>query len=239
MAVEVYRDKDVQVTKDQPAHNTEATLRLQLVEKLGFDPSLQCVKEAGDEIALYPELTGLELEIWSQFHQSYYSRKQEGLADYHFDRVPTDVLTEIDFAVEFGHFDDVEIWTPERDPALDPMAVGVIGHRLGRRELIHSLGKNAAFNLNARFFPIVRWGESLLSITDIKQMVLKRRTETYYAAAVWPDLPQAVRDFVERLFDQSPRESITVTKAGLLYRHCRRRMYDVNGTKVCAVCGAQ
>ncbi|MBI4033478.1 hypothetical protein HY379_00585 [Candidatus Saccharibacteria bacterium] len=238
--VELYRREDV----SESEQDAEALRRRELVEKLGFSPQLQFVQEAGDEASrFYPELSGFELEVWTLFHRSYYSKAKDEWSGYHFDRVPTDVLAEIDFAHGFGGFDDIELWTPERGVELDPMAVGVVGHRLGWSQQRYDLGENAAFNSNARFFPITRWGESLMPFGEIKRRVLRSRvrafTYNFWGLTKKPlEVPEAVLDYAETLLDQNPRMEIEVKKTNKFSRHCRRRMLRVNGVKVCIVCGS-
>ncbi len=236
--VELYRHKEALESEQDP----EAAHRRELVENLGFSPQLQLVDEVGNEAArFYPELTGYELEVWTLFHRSYYRKGEGEWSGYHFDRVPTDVLEEIRFAHEFGGLDDIELWTPERGRDLDPMAVGVVGHRLGDNQywVVDDLGRNAAFNQNARFFPIVRWGESLMAFEEIvRQVVLSRFEFVTWSWKPRSEITRAIIDYAKPLFETNPRMQFKYGLAGRLSRHCKQRMIEVNDTAVCVACGA-
>lgn len=238
--VELYRREEALESEE----GTEATRRRELVEKLGFNPQLQLVEEVGNEATcFYPELTGYELEVWTLFHRTHYRKSKKEWSGYHFDRVPTDVLEAIYFADGFGGFDDLELWTPEHGRKLDPMAVGVVGHRLGRREQERDLGGNAAFNSNARFFPIVRWGESLMALEEIAERVLLSRFKhNSYRSRRRPAITQAILDFARPFFKADPRQQLTYWRAGMFTKHCGEHMVMVmvgeEETTICGACGA-
>lgn len=239
---ELYRKPEA----DEVVENEEIERRKELVATLGFTPQLQCVDELGLEASrFYPELTSFELEVWTLFHRTYYSKSKDEWKGYHFDRVPTSVLEEIRTADSLQVFDDIELWTPEWGKELDPMAVGVVGHRLGRRDLTHDLGQNTAFNSNARFFPIVRWGESLLPFTEIVNQVLRSRFKTVVSGFWGPvevapeGVPEAVLGYAQPLFEVEPRKKFFLERAGRFKKHCGSRMIVVNEkAAVCVVCGA-
>ncbi|HVO86232.1 MAG TPA: hypothetical protein VMT23_00675 [Candidatus Binatia bacterium] len=238
--IEPYR-RDVVL---QTVMDDEAVRRHELVEQLGFNPELQLVDEHGDEAAsFYPELAGFELSIWTLFHQSVYSKNKEEWSGYHFDRIPTEVLSHIGFAQEFGGFDDIELWTPERKVELDPMAVGVVGHRLGHSELRHSLGQNFAFNRNARFFPIVRWGESLEAFDRIKERALLNTIQLTHGFRN-KVVPLGVLNYIEEQLHSGVRSPFWIDKASRLAgKHCGERRVWVSpregvAANVCGVCGA-
>lgn len=234
MVAQVEKYRHDEVIEDLEV-DEEAERRKALVEQLGFDPKLQCVDEltAGPS-KFYPELTGFELAIWTLFHRSYYSRNDDEWGGYHFDRVPTPVLEEISTAVSLDVFSDVELWTPGPKD-LDPMVVGVVGHRLGDREREWWIGKNAAFRQNARFYPVVRWGESLLSFDEIKEQVFQKMVTL--GRGVTNPLPPPVEAHVRQSFVNNPQRDLHITRASWLAQHCRERMYNVGGTVICVVCG--
>lgn len=233
--VEEYRITEV-IDLDE---DEEAKRRKELVATLGFNPQLQCVDELSvDASRFYPELTGFDLQVWTLFHRSYYEKSKGEWEGYHFDRVPTKVLEEISVATSLEVFDDLELWTPEGDRKdLDPMAVGVVGHRLGDNDYTvkNNLGLNAAFNSNARFFPITRWGESLLPFDDIKRLVQLTRMKLGWD--VPSTVPDAIVEYTKPLFEKNPRARIRLEKGSWLARHCNERMLKVNGTHVCVACG--
>jgi hypothetical protein len=79
---------------------------------------------------------------YSLFQQA---QKNRTAKTYTFDLIPMGALREIQLAKDY--FSDIEIWTPEVDTDLDPIAVGIIYGSTWERSL---------------YFPIARWGEALV-----------------------------------------------------------------------------
>lgn len=240
--IELYRAE----TPAERSECSEAERRSKLVEELGFNPKMQSVDETCLEASrYYQESTGYQLRAWMFFHATYYSKSQGDWAEYHFDRVPTSVLDEIRTAEALGCFDDIELWTPETPVRRheDPMAVGVVGVRtqlpgsLDFGRLRVGFTPNLAQSGTARFFPIARWGESLLPFEKIlKSVVLRRVKLDYYMPR---EVPKGVLQYLEGLFQDNPlQDQFQLDKAGRRRKHCDQRMYTVDGTPVCTVCGA-
>lgn len=239
---ELYRNES---PTDMPA-DPEVERRGALVEELGFNPKMQSVDEASLEPSrYYQELTGFRLHVWMYFHATVYSKNSGEWAGYHFDRVPTNVLEEIRTAGSLGVFDDIEVWTPETPVRRheDPLVVGVVGVRTelprvratwgGLRD---GLTSNIANSGTARFFPIARWGESLLPFEVIRDKVVLARINQY---ASMPPVPSAVLEYIEKALQANPLVGVfKLEKAFGRPKHCKKRMYTVNDVRVCTVCGA-
>ena len=128
---------------------------------------------------LFPELSDGDTATWKGFLPTSYAPDRYG-----YDFPSRQVATLIADASALGVFDRIEIWTPEgsdvmlrvkehwnrqgrtmRDAlnaAIDPMAVGVIEH-----------------NGRTYYYPVVRWGESLVSFSRIKTLVRVRNVEVF------------------------------------------------------------
>lgn len=143
----------------------ESVARRELAAKLGLNRQREFVEPRPDDAArVFGEITGKEREVWVKFLPTAYRRSAGHWANYRFDVVPAEVLEEIDTADRMGVFHDLEIWTPEwfQQHHRDPMVVGVIYPRLPMNRA------------NARFFPIVRWGESLKPFEEIVEAIKLR-----------------------------------------------------------------
>ncbi len=237
--VELYRD-DQTTGLPEGQEEKDAQHRQNLVSVLGFNPEVQCAPEPWK---YYPEMTGLELAVWTLFLPTYYQRSVGGWQKYSFDRVPTSVLEEINFALSLEVFDDVELWTPEQPvrasvPVTDPLVVGVSGHpRSFRGVSTYDWGNNFAYqHPQTRFFRITRWGESLQPFEDIKrQVMVSRMAPTWKGEYV---VPEGILNYALPLFEASPYETIHLDRAGAFSRHCDQRKLKVNNQPVCVVCGA-
>lgn len=139
---------------------------------------------------LYGELTDREHRTWRQYLPTSYRRER-----YSYDVPPEEVAVAIADASELQLFDRIEIWTPERagikdrtrqfyyqvaqrtrrfkqrvaqtvhdmlESVADPMAVGVI-----------TLG-----GIN-HYYPIVRWGEALHSLSRVRATVWARNLAVF------------------------------------------------------------
>jgi hypothetical protein len=159
--------------------------RKTLLESAGMTKLLQRESERQPKLALAAlvyeqELSVKELATWMEFLPTCYSPQS-----YSFDSPDDDVIGAIAFATELGCFDRIEIWTPEGgslkerlsfnrngfrramssflDNLIDPMAVGVISGSDGTQH----------------YFPIIRWGESLLSFEQVQKSVSKVRRQLH------------------------------------------------------------
>lgn len=160
MAVETYRKEEEEL--DLAAQAPEQQRYKQLAEDLGLKvPDDTRSHYADDAARVFGELTGEELATWQRFLPTSHSMEDGDWVDYEFDVPPLAVLEEISTAKSMGIFHDIEIWTPEGQK--DPMAVGVIHMSPAR------------LRDQARFFPIVRWGESLMPFEEIQAIVKKLR----------------------------------------------------------------
>lgn len=242
MQVELFRhENDLETGTDQ-----DSGRRRQLLGDLGFDPVLQLLAEKSETASrFYPELTGFELEIWALFHRTYYSKKAEDWSSYRFDQVPESVLEAIKFAETLEEFDDIEIWTPEHKSVMmdiDPMVVGVVGIRPTLEQnqgvAVNQYGVNALTYAGARYFPIVRWGESLAEFTDIVHRVFRRMLDYTGFGDAPLVLPETVAEYAMSGFKKNPREWIYYEKASMFNRHCGTRKFRVNDVNICVVCGA-
>lgn len=243
---------DVQVQtfrKEESADGADiseaAQTRRSLLERLNLDTTLQMVDVNVDEATrFYTEFTAFERNVWAVFLRTYYSKSRGEWTDYRFDQIPDEVLDQIALAVEFEAFDDIEIWTPEkkhpRERLLDPMVVGVVGtrddHNQWRPEL-HD--ENPASVSSARFFPVVRWGESLESFEDIVPKACLSVTSWYYHQDRDKDIPPGVLKFIEERLHHTPTTGNTLTRShSPRSRHCgKQRVVVSSRIRVCGVCG--
>lgn len=238
-----------------PCRKTEATLedieslpviqqakrRHELAEQLGFNTQLQNVDLKAEEAAVfYEELTGYELQAWSIFLATYYSRADKRWEEYQFDQVPIEVMEEIAFADRLEVFSDVEIWTPERARTnnvlrmFDPVAVGVIGRRIPGRQEFPDIGKNATNIEGVRCFPVVKWGqERVLTFDEVERGAVRCQ----FLFDFWEPIatPEPVLAYALNAFRDNPRSPIKIGRS--VRRHCDQRMLTVNGTRVCGTCG--
>ncbi len=100
----------------------------------------------------YPELSWVELKVWRNYLPM--RRQIENLPSWFIETIPSPVIAEIERAKQAPRlFDRIEIWS-RRD---DPMAVGIItGEAL-------------------RYFSIVRWGDALLTLEQVKKRLLAEK----------------------------------------------------------------
>lgn len=128
---------------------------------------------------LFTELSEGDTAAWKGFLPTSYEPNR-----YRYDFPSSEVAGLIADAKALKVFDRIEIWTPEGssvmprvkdywkregrairntlDAAVDPMAVGIIEH-----------------NGRAHYFPVVRWGESLMSFRRIKALVAMRNAMVF------------------------------------------------------------
>jgi len=100
----------------------------------------------------YPELSWVELKVWRNYLPI---RTQiEKLPSWFIESIPSPVIVEIERAKQtLRLFDRIEIWR-RRD---DPMAVGIITGEA------------------PRYFSIVRWGDALLTLEQVKKRLLAEK----------------------------------------------------------------
>ena len=168
-------------TDDEEVTNLRKTYELagftDLVSKV--DATADTVQRLDAARLLFSELSDGDTATWKGFLPTAYAPDR-----YRYDFPSRQVATLIADASALGVFDRIEIWTPEgsdvmlrvkehwnrqgrtmRDAlnaAIDPMAVGVIEH-----------------NGRTYYYPVVRWGESLMSFSRIKTLVRIRNVEVF------------------------------------------------------------
>jgi len=161
MIVETYR----KVTKGPhpemiSSHKKDAQERKRLLSDFGFKnvKKLDKAAETSDEASIfYEKISKYDLKIWEVFLPTkyYYKPRHWGggrdfsFGDYRFDKIPTEVLKELEFAQSLKLFDNFVIMTPEEK---DPLLAGVV------------TSPN-----EDNFFIISRWGESLISFEILKK----------------------------------------------------------------------
>lgn len=179
MLTETYRKTDeVPASKEGEDVQEHHEVRQAKLKEAGFSKRALVESKNGAKAGrletarvVFDEITGPRLRTWRKFLPSTCDR-----ADFDFDAVPEKALDEIIQANSMQCFDRIEIWTPEGNSflalvsrrldvakdklgklmaKLDPMAVGVIEDVEGRKH----------------YFPIARWGESLLPYKSIKRHV--------------------------------------------------------------------
>lgn len=200
MLTEIYRKP--QATHDGPlSASTEVDLyeqsivrRYKLLSDAGFDTRRRVESNSAHSRSklettrhLYEELDGKRFSNWKKFLPTVTST-----SSYNFDEVPEEALEAIIEAKELHCFSHIEIWTPEGNSflglvarrlnvakdkldkfiaQLDPMAVGVITVE----------GK-------VHYFPIVRWGESLLPYKKVQSQVRRTHSTAWILFGVLPAL---------------------------------------------------
>lgn len=142
------------VTAEAARVLAEANLsaREERIERLGLRRQRQCSVEAAERFYGSP-LIDEELKTWTSFLPTKYSQNSLAWIGYTFDTIPDEVLEQISTADSLRLFHDIQIWTPEQRRLFDPMAVGVV------------YGPDRQVS----YFPIVRWGEALATLGDIKE----------------------------------------------------------------------
>lgn len=154
-----------------------------LVEKFGFKgmaASLQTQQRISS--CGFTALTGYELGITTLFVPTTYVQQQ--WKNYRFDTIPLPVLKTLEAVQSSKVFHTYEIWTPEVAPVaqIDPILVGVISDAMQRGRDNWMGGNSQAWNWQDRygpnsmtqFFPIARWGESLVSFSEMEAQVLRK-----------------------------------------------------------------
>jgi hypothetical protein len=110
----------------------------------------------------YPELSGEELTVWRKYLPI--RRQVENLHSwFNSETIPGRVIAEIERAKKAPRlFDRVEIWSR----AADPMAVGVIAGQI------------------PRYFSIARWGDSELTLEQVKTRLRVEKQMLCFASMV-------------------------------------------------------
>lgn len=129
--------------------------RGKLAESLGFHAQVnhrRLRKTAARAAEYYPQWTGFRLTAWRCFLPTFYPRGSHWQS-YTFDIIPVRALKAIEAAASADLFDQMQIWTPERQNTreqrradymkflTDPVCVGIVEDQV---------------------FPIVRWGREEL-----------------------------------------------------------------------------
>ncbi|MDB5185084.1 MAG: hypothetical protein JWN38_892 [Candidatus Saccharibacteria bacterium] len=178
MAVELFIRQDPATLPSSDELTSQNAERLALLKSTGFESVEKWEAKGEPQLytasTLYPELTGSLEKVWRSFLPTVYRERYS----YRYDAPPTQALQAIQTAEQLGCFSRIEIWTPEGNSffglvartckvmqhklaelssKIDPMAVGVVTDQRG---VDH-------------YFQIVRWGEALQSLTQIKRHVQK------------------------------------------------------------------
>lgn len=194
MLTESYLKTDPASVRRERQEDAAAAERETLLLRTGLTARLKTERETAShrnrmDVAgtLYPELRGRELRTWRRFLPTTYD-----IDKYVYDEVPVEALRHIKTAQELGCFDKIIIWTPENNTlmgllkrrfdavkdraaealkSMDPMAVGVI-----------------EINDTTHFYPIARWGESLLPLKKIQAKVRRVRAGAFILGLLVPAL---------------------------------------------------
>lgn len=161
-------------TKEVCLVEEEKDVRSDICQSLG----LEAQSKLSDNINVdkyYPVISKESLFILKRFLPKSYSKMAGDWKGYCFDTIPYKVLEETAFADSLRTFSDLQIWTPEQN-IVDPMIIGVIG----------SVD-------NASYYLISRWGESLKSFEEIKEVVLSRMRER---DSIAKEIPNVVKSFM-------------------------------------------
>ena len=201
--VEIYRSKELgEVSK--PCAEGLIAKRQKLCSTLGLDRQVELFeKETGVvnfATKLYHEIRGYELYVWRQFLPTRYSHCKSEWKGYQFDVIPTTVLEEVETAKSLRIFNDLQIWTPERN-FQDPIAVGVIIQNEG-----------------SRIFLISRWSESLKSLKEIEEEVLNGNIKNHTGKPI----PEKIRGRLGRILME---HSLWYVRRSLFHYCCQKRMY--------------
>ncbi len=200
----------------------ERERRLALLRSTGFN-QLSAWEMSGEDklftaTTLFPELTGKSFKLWRGFLPT-----TPHINEYRYDIIPTEALEAIRTAQQLNCFSRIEIWTPEGNSffglvarklevakdkleelssRIDPMAVGVVVDHKGREHYVQ----------------IVRWGESLLPISQIKRHI---RTVNWKARMLLVVLPiLIVLGTIAALLDSVQQNGYENTIIGTLTAFC-------------------
>lgn len=198
---------------------TRAVSRTELCKSLGLE--IQAERQSADAALsgitaemFFPKISFYEHNIWRNFLSRAYSKSKGNWKEYQYDTIPVKALEEISFAHSLGVFDDIQIWTPERNT--DPAAIGVV-------------------NLQGNFvnnFLITRWGESLKPFEEIEKEVCSM-VNFGYSGKGWM-LTSKLREWIEtyhkQLFQKSTKTRMfyygLVSALNIRRRHCGQRMHN-------------
>ena len=227
MQVQTYCNKtreEVLVEQRQAKEKAEvgSVYRVGICKSLGMD--VQAERQSADAASIgitaemfFPNLSFYEWVIWNNFLPTKYLKSQGRWKEYKYDTIPLKALEEISFAHSLGVFDDIQIWTPERN--VDPVAVGQV----------------YLYGNVSNFFLIARWGESLKPFKEIEKEVCSEvgfgwsvKNETLV-----PKLREWVESYKREFFQKSlnsrlfyfGRSNFFDNTFDIRMRHCGQRMH--------------
>lgn len=197
MKTELYRKADVETdvpsSDEVEAYKDARAIRQQRLKNAGFYDRASA-ESAADGYksklemaeALYGELDGKELKTWQRFLPTVTSR-----GSFTFDEVSEEALDAIIEAREFECFDRIDVWTPEGNTFLGIVASTVDAAQEKVNKLVASIDPMAVGVIcdadgTEHYYPIARWGESLLPFKDIKRQVGRTRTKLRLVFGVLP-----------------------------------------------------
>ena len=175
MPVQTFMLEHPETLPSADEQTAERERRLELLLDAGFGDLMAWELDGEDKLftakALFPELTGKDYKLWRSFLPTI-----RDLDAYRYDNVPTEALEAIATAQRLNCFDRIEVWTPEGNSFLGLVArkLEVARDRLGElSSKIDPMAVGIALDYNGRehYFQIVRWGESLLPLKEIRQHV--------------------------------------------------------------------
>jgi hypothetical protein len=189
------------------------------------------------------------LGIWQTFLPTRYRRGFGQWEQFEFMEVPTTSQDDIEFALELGCFNDLQIWTPEvKAPVvvqsgrfnskLDPMVVGTVEEHHTERSFSGDYDVKTTHH-----FMITQWGESLIDYDDLVPQILGSLLPEGVTIA---QLPATVVDFLYVWMARNYKEGTGTRRITELrqvrQKHCGKRMYRASGGKwetgygICTVC---
>jgi hypothetical protein len=196
----------------------------------------------------YPEIDESTLRLYEFFYPPsgrfskadalHYPRKGGNWKWFRYLEIPDSVLDDIKRTSKYWFFDDIQIWTPlsmsieqtgKWCSYREGFVVGVVGQRVVDKE------ENVPSGIKLRYFEIARWGNDLLSHDEIGHAAAKRLIDSY--ASYEQEYPSPILEFVKNIITTGEKYYGNRIHKAWWRRHCGQRMYWVNHTQVCPVCG--
>lgn len=168
MLTETYRKESISSSREIA---TVDTTYVDLAKNLGFKSVFRYAEQFGkaeNAALLFDELVGEELNVWVTFLPEKVSMDR-----YTYDQPPLEALKAIADACELGFFDSIEIWTPQGNDGVTRTAkqLDVAGKKV--ENFLNSLDPIAVGVITVddrtHYYPIVRWGESLVSFKTARR----------------------------------------------------------------------
>lgn len=159
ITIELWNKQPIDALFINTVRNNEDA-RLRLCQQLQLDAQVSLIQA---KHIPYRMMTKEHCEIWKNFLPATYSSAYGSWRSYRFDTIPLPVLEKMVEAQGSGYFRELQIWTPE-EAQVDPLCVGV--------------------DDLSNYYPIARWGESLLPFEKIRRLVTKKQGRQDIAAYV-------------------------------------------------------